>query len=413
MDKRPLNIMHVTSNLNSGGVQHLLVKSMAIIDRERFNHTICCVSGGGVYEEELQQIGIPYWIMNRHARFDPSIPFQMARLMRQEQVDIVHCLNFTANFWGRIAAKIASVPYIIAHERGTGWTESAMMRFADRQLYRITDIWLANSAAAKQILIQRVGIPDERIRVIYNGLLVRNSTYYLHGQLRQQLAIDAETPLVGTIGRLDTPKGISFLLESIPLVWETNPETHFVIIGDGPLRTHLEAYAAKLNLFNDNKLHFFGFLADADAIIPDLTLLVHPAIREAFGNVLIEASVAKCPVIASNVDGCAEIIINGVTGILVENSIPVTFIVATGVSPLPHYVVDGRTRQLRPPLGIAPTVLAEAIVTLLREPDLCQKMSEAAHSRAVEMFSLKRFVSDLEDVYKSAGESILDRSSRT
>ena len=89
--------MHVIANLKSGGVQKLLVDSLAAFDRSHFYHCVCCITQGGVYERSLTEIGIPYWIMKRHFRIDPSILLQMARLMRHQQIDVVHCLNFTAS----------------------------------------------------------------------------------------------------------------------------------------------------------------------------------------------------------------------------------------------------------------------------------------------------------------------------
>lgn len=395
--KRPLHIMHVIANLNSGGVQRLLVESLAAFDQEKCRHFVCCVTAGGVYEERLQALNIPYWIMERRCRFDPTILWQMARLMRQQQIDVVHGLNFTGNLWGRLAAKLARVPRIIAHERGTGWTENKLMRFVDRRLAVMTDVWLANSQAARQILIQHVGVPPGKIQVIYNGVpqpAVENAP-----SLRHKLGLSAALPLVGTIGRLDTPKGHQFLLRAIPLVWQTLPDVHFVIIGDGPLAGFLQQQAEKLGLLSAGKLHFLGFQQDAPSLMAELDLLVNPSIREPFGNALVEAGYARLPVVAVGVDGAAEVVVAGETGILLPPVVPVDFVAVPGASPLPDFVVDGRTRQLIPPRGPDPAALADAIITLLQDPARRQAMGDAAFRRAQSQFSIERFVRQLESVY--------------
>ena len=79
-----------------------------------------------------------------------------------------------------------------------------------------------------------------------------------------------------------------------------------------------------------------------------------------------------------------------------------TFVNALGVSPLPLFVVDGRTRQLVPPKGPDPTALAEAIIDLLKDPDRRKELGEAAYQRAKNQFSIERFVRQLEAVYMEA-----------
>ena len=397
---RPLNVLHITSNLAGGGVQRLLVKSLAVLDRTSFTHRVCCVSASGVYEDELRSLGIPYWIMRRRGRFDPTIILQMVHLMRRERIDVVHTLNFTANAWGRVAAKLAGVPRIIAHERGTAWTESATMRLVDRALYHCTDRWLANSEAAKIVLTQHVGVPADRIRVVYNGMPEPDRSRRDGTTLRERLGIDSKVPLVGAVGRLDTPKGFTFLLQAIPLVWESLPEAHFVLIGDGPLRGYLESEAGQLGLLKNGYVHFLGFLPNVPNLMPEMDLLVHPVIRESLGNVLIEAALARVPVVASNVDGCPEVVVDGETGLLVECTQPVKYVPAPGASPLPAAVVDGHTRMLRPPLGPSPEALADFTVRLLRDPQLRSQMGEQALARSRRIFSLERYVHCLESAYR-------------
>jgi glycosyltransferase involved in cell wall biosynthesis len=392
-------VLHIISNLASGGVQHLLIKSLAVFDRSRYNHMVCCVSAGGVYEQELRNLGIPYWIMKRRARFDPTILRQMAAIMRTQGVDIVHTLNFTANAWGRVAAKMAGVSRIIAHERGTGWTENILMRWVDRRLYSFTDVMLANSYASKTILMDRIGIPGDRIRVLHNGLPDVALDPSPGIPLRSLLGVPQNACLIGTIGRLDTPKGHVFLLDALPEIWREMPDTHFVIIGGGPLDKYLRDRARKKGLFDGDRLHFSGFIPEAARFFRELDLIIHPSIRESLGNVLIEAGWAKKVVVATDVDGCGEIIEHGKTGLLLPGTIPVEAIRVPGVSPLPSWVVDGRTHQLRPPLGPSPHALSEAVVNLLRHPERRAEMGAAARERVQRMFSISHYVKRLEEIY--------------
>lgn len=139
---------------------------------------------------------------------------------------------------------------------------------------------------------------------------------------------------------------------------------------------------------------------NAPDLLHDLDLLVHPAIRESLGNVLIEASLNQMPIIASNVDGCPEVVVDGQTGTLVDCTQPVSYVDAPGASPLPAVVVDGDTRQLRPPLGPNPEDLASAIVQILKTPHLREQMGNRARTRSETLFNIERYVRDLEDAYR-------------
>jgi glycosyltransferase involved in cell wall biosynthesis len=184
------------------------------------------------------------------------------------------------------------------------------------------------------------------------------------------------------------------------MVWQSVPDTQFVLIGDGPLRGYLEAEARQRGLMQEGRVHFSGFLPDVVNRMPEMDLLVHTAIREPLGNVFIEAGLARLPVVASNVDGCPEVIVDGETGILVDCSAPVKYVHAPGVAPLPSAVVDGHTRALRPPLGPNPESVADATVRLLNNPQLRKEMGQRAQERVQKLFSIDRYARCLERAYR-------------
>ena len=395
----PQHVMHIISELGPGGVERQLVKALAAFDKDKFTQQVCCITRGGIYEEELKRNHIPYTIILRRGRYDFTIIRQMSSLLRREKIDIVHSYNFTANAWGRLAARLTGVRRIIAHERGTAWTENRIMRQVDRLLYPVTQVLLANSEASRIMLTQKIRLPADRIRVVHNGIPLPATRTASQASLRSLAGIGPDVPLAGTVGRLDTPKGHLFLLKAIPLVWQQVPEAHFVLIGSGPLLSYLETEARRLDLFARGCFKMLGFLPDPSDRFPELDLLVHPSIRESLGNVLIEASLAGLPVVASSVDGIPEVIVHEKTGLLVEGSQPVTYVPTPGASPLPEVVVDGITRRLRPPLGPDPADLSRAIVQLLRDPARRAEMGSQGRSRAAQQFSLEQYIRSVEAIY--------------
>jgi glycosyltransferase involved in cell wall biosynthesis len=155
-----------------------------------------------------------------------------------------------------------------------------------------------------------------------------------------------------------------------------------------------------MGLLDNGQCHFPGFLKDAPNQMGALDLLVHPSIRESFGNVLIEAGLAGLAVVASNVDGCAEVVVDGETGILVECNKPVRYVKALGASPLPSLVVDGSSRFLRSPLGPDPNELAKNLIYLIENSDVRKQMGRNAAERMRKLFNLDRYVKNLERAYE-------------
>ena len=125
----------------------------------------------------------------------------------------------------------------------------------------------------------------------------------------------------------------------------------------------------------------------------------HSRFREAFGNVVIEAALARKPVVASNVDGIAETVIDGETGFLVDCTEPIKSR-TKGTNRYPGAVVDGRTRELRPPYLPNIEILAEKVITCLQDPELAAALGHKAYLRATSIFSVERYRTELDNLYR-------------
>lgn len=396
---QPIRVMHIISDIGGGGAERLLVNSLEWFDKVNYNHQVCCIRRGGVYEEIIRRNNIPLTILPNRHRFDPSIITKLTHLLKKEKIDVVHTYNFTANTWGRLSAWLAKVPVIIASEHGTAWTETSRMRHVSRIMYYLGDLIVANSETSKIILTNKIGLPASKIHIINNGIPPIDSLS-TSNTIRQLLNIPFKSPLVGVVGRMDTAKGHHVFLKAIPFIVNELPETHFVIIGEGPLRSWLEQLIESLGLLSTDHIHLPGFILDAGTLIGEFDVLVHPSIRDSYPLALIEAAWMSVPVVATNVDGIAEIVIHGKTGLLVECTQPLSDIPTQGATPLPDFVVDGNTHKLRPPMEADPRVLSEAIISLLKNPPLMKKMGQFARERAEEQFHIKRYVSNFEEIYR-------------
>ncbi len=171
--------------------------------------------------------------------------------------------------------------------------------------------------------------------------------------------------MVGTITRLVWKRGHEELLEAAALVARGEPTARLLVVGDGPLRSTLEQKVKELGL--NGTVRFLGAVPRAARLLPHFNIFVLSSVWEGMSNGLLEAMAAGRPVVATRVGGNPEVVVDGVSGLLV------------------------------PPRD--PQAMADAVLRLLREPELARRMGEAASRRVEKEFSLPRMVHRMESLY--------------
>tara|TARA_R110002049_G_scaffold4601_1_gene31692 strand:- start:85526 stop:86677 length:1152 start_codon:yes stop_codon:yes gene_type:complete len=242
--------------------------------------------------------------------------------------------------------------------------------------------WIASAIPAKGVLccseqvaaMQRRSFPRHDIRVVYPGVELErfdSDSLPSPAQARQELAIPADGPLVGIVARLQRWKGVHVVLEAMEHLWESFPNARCVVVGG---EHSLErAYATKITEFaskvsRPDRLHLVGQQSDAPIWMQAMDVVVHASRKEPFGMVVIEAMSLGKPVVASIPGGPAEVITNGVDGLLVN---------------------FGDARQL-----------GQAIGFFLNDPNLMERCGRAAKIRAAD-FSAIHFSGNVSDAVSS------------
>jgi glycosyltransferase involved in cell wall biosynthesis len=352
-------------------------------------HHVCALRISDSIHQELQQMGIPLIV----TRLWPwSVP-EFSRFVKKHHIHILHVHNqLRFPLRSRILPKLAGVPLILEHERGMVWN-TPPSRFI-KWTNRLVNANICNSYAGKIMLAQKCAIDA---KVIYNGVLMPPEQPENDNQLRKQLRLTSNTQIVGYVGRLNNPKGPEAFIRMIPQAHRAVPHAKFVLVGDGPMRGNLEQEAQSLGIAE--QVYFLGYQPNSFQLMQQMDVVVVPSFRESFGNVAIEASLAQKPVIASSVDGLAEVVVDGETGFLVDCTEPIPSRLK-GTNRLPEMVVDGRTKKLRPPYLPNTKMLAEKVITCLQDPELAASLGNRGYLRAKSMFSYERYRTELENVYR-------------
>ena len=247
---------------------------------------------------------------------------EILAMARRVNAAVLCCHGYKANLLGLFAARRLGIPIIsLSH----GWTgESLRVRVfeaLDRRLLRRMDkVVCVSEGQAKKV--RRAGVPDAKVQVIHDA--VRAERFDAPDPAYRQKLLDMfpepPTLVVGAAGRLSPEKGFDVLVDAAALVeqgagGEGGP-VGFVLFGDGPLRDALARQIAARGL--ERSFVLAGFHSDIDRYFPHFGLFVQSSHTEGLPNVVLEAQAAGVPVVATAVGGTAEIVQDGVNGLLLQ-----------------------------------------------------------------------------------------------
>ncbi len=350
--------------LDVGGTEQQLLELVTRLDRRRYAPVVCCFRPGRV-AREMEAAGVPLVTLRKRAKVDPALILALTRLMRRERVDLVQTYLFTANTWGRIAARLARVPVIVSSERNVDIWEARYKRLIGRWLDRWTHRTIANSDAVKEYLVAR-GLAAGKLAVIPNGVdLARFEALPSVEATRAELGVPQPCPLVAFLARLEPQKDPATFLQAAARVAERAPSARFLVIGGGTLEGVLRREARALGL--GSRVVFTGPRDDAPRLLAASDVLVLTSLKEGMSNAIMEAMAAGRPVVATQVGGNAQL------------------------------VEDGRTGFLVPPRD--PEATARAICRVLEAPDLARSLGERARRRVAERFSVEAMVQATDRLY--------------
>jgi glycosyltransferase involved in cell wall biosynthesis len=266
--------------------------------------------------EEAKSNGIAYTVFSCRSQLDLKLASSIREFIKKNRVDIIHCHGYKSNFYGLLASR-GQVPSVTTnHNWLTAHWKLKTYCFLDSLWIRFFDRIVAVSNEVKKDML-KYKIPKEKIRVIDNGIcLERFEKLVETRKIKSQLGLEEKTRVIGTIGSLGIEKGHIYLLEAARQVLDVVKDLKFLVIGDGPLRKPLEEKSEELGI----KKHviFLGQRKDIPELLMAMDIFVLPSIKEGLPIALLEAMVAKRPVIATRVGAIPKVIENKDTGILVE-----------------------------------------------------------------------------------------------
>ncbi len=365
---RVLFVLH--SDVRAGLEEHVL-SLLEELDPGRFSLGLACPSLLiDAMQSELGSLPVELFPIDPIRWSRPRLVARLWKTLRSFRPHIVHCHLFRATFVAAPLARLAGVPVVVETYHGAEiWRRDRLGSFLpDRFIASFVDRVIAVSAAAANFLVERKGIHRDQIEVIANGrdlsIFTPISTE-IRSRKRRELGIPEDAPVLGVIGRLEEQKGHEYLLEAMPRILQDRPGVRLLLLGDGALRQRLHTQAKALGI--DSSVVFAGFQNPVAPYVGASDIVVLPSLYEGLPLAAIEAAAMGKAVIASDIGGMDEVVVDGETGILV------------------------------PPANAE--TLADAALRLLREPALAQRFGNAALKRAAQHFDVRTQVAATERLY--------------
>ncbi|MEO8483636.1 MAG: glycosyltransferase [Acidobacteriota bacterium] len=319
--------------------------------------------------QRAAQIGVNYVEVDERHSLDPKVVPQLAQLIRDRGIDLVHAHEYKTDLLGLwLARQTGVVPLATAH----GWTgQSPRERFVyypvDKFLLARYPRVIAVSTDIKNQLI-RHGARAERVTVILNSIDPGNFRRLAErrAEMRRALGCADNEFLIGAVGRVEQQKRFDLLLEAVAPVLKSRPQVKLAIAGDGSLLASLKAQAATMNLGPQCLL--LGHRQDIADLHQAFDLFVQSSEYEGTPNAVLEAMAMETPLVATDVGGTGELAFDGVHGLLVASrDVP---------------------------------ALRDAITRTIDDPDGARRRATAARRRIEEDLSFDARTRKLEDIYR-------------
>lgn len=370
-----IRVLHVVTDLSTGGTQTAILRLLRGIDRRRFEPRVCCLfNGDTAIARALRDEGIEVTDLGMTSKTRIDALWRLYRIIDAWRPVIVHAWLFHAAVASRLAGRMAGTPIIISSRRDLS-LEGSLREPINRLTAGLDDRTIAVSEEVRRVEIAASGSRPEKVVTIYNGIEIegfREGNVESARELRRELGLGDDARIVGSVARLHPKKGFDYLLRAAPAVFERAPRAVLVIAGDGPSREPLEALARDLGV--SDRVILLGDRANVAALLAGFDVFVLPSLYEGIPNAVLEAMAAALPVVGTASGGTIEVIADGVTGRLV-------------------------------PPADAPA-LARALIELLENPDRARAMGRAGRARIVSDFKMETTVRRTQALYR---ELILER----
>ena len=361
-----MRALMVNSTLHIGGAERVAACIAQHIDPSKIRMTACYLKEPGTIAEQMQHAGVRIVPIPglKAGRKDYLSFLKLRQLIQTEQIELIHTHDVHGMMDGSACRlTMRSLKHVHTFHFGNYPDLPGRYKKIESLLWRVPDAIVAVGNAQANAIRALYRIPDDRLRVIRNGVEDPSS---LTDGARRLVMRQPGVPVIASISTLIPQKGLEHLLEAAALLKESGERFQLVIAGEGMLRESLERRANRLAI--SDSVTFLGWVPQASTqLLPECDIFVQSSLWEAMSVVVLEAMAAAKPMVVTDV---------GENAFVVEHE---------------------RSALIVPPAN--PGALAAALRNLLRHPELASSLADAARRRYEENFRLHNMVAAYERLY--------------
>jgi glycosyltransferase involved in cell wall biosynthesis len=369
-------VLIVISNMEFGGAQRQIVELVNNIDQEKFEIHVCSLSNYAPLGEQFND-KIPLHIIHKKAKFDISVVFKLAKLIRQYKFDVIHSFLFDSEIAARLAGKLSCTGIkIIGSERNANYTLKPIQKWAYKLTKNLVSDIIANSQSGAEYNALQTGQPTNKYHVVYNGVDTKRFKPQDKHKIRNELGIDPNCNLIGMFASFKQQKNHPFLINALKKVKQKGNKFKLLLVGDtlhGGLHGS-DNYTIKVKKLIQESgfaedVIYLGNRDDIERIYPACDFTVLPSLFEGTPNVVLESMACGIPVIATDVSDNKKIITNSLNG---------------------YIIVINNTEQL-----------SNRIIMLYEDKEKLAQMGENAREQVVKHFSSERLAANMQLIYSN------------
>lgn len=372
----PLRVMYLIDHLGMGGAERMLATYLAHMDPDAVTPYVVVLDprADNPIAETLASRGVTVEFVPIKRLRDPLAVPRLVRSMRRWRPDVVHNQLQWSIVLGGAAARILGIPAVATlhtmHRDTPRLRDRLRARITRLALVHLHDSVIAVSEAGRTAHIRDLGLDDEQVRTIRNGIDVDRWVRRDRRRVELELGIEESDRVLISVAVLREGKGLNDLIDAFSEVASEFPSARCLIVGDGPQRAVLARQAADVP-FGD-RISFLGQREDVPELLAAADVFVLPSHYEVLPTAIAEAMAAGVPVVATGVGGVPEMVEDGISGLL---------------------VAPGRVREL-----------AHACLRLLQDSELAGRLADEAARVVRERFDVDSQFAEILDLYDSVLE---------
>lgn len=360
-----IKVLHMFSSFTIGGAEKMtLLTGVSLQKLSAEIEPVVAAPAESFLYVQAKENNVKVCDFNCRGSFTPTGVLRLIGIIKKEQIDILH-VHQGKLFWTALLMKLFFKNIkVVLHRR-----QDTRHKFYAKWHYAIADMTLTVSQAVRDNLIKYEKVPDEKIKVLYNGFdFAKFSKDIYCEDVIEKYNLKNKT-VIGTIAAMVSleGKGQMYLMEALAKLRNDYPDLRCILVGDGAGKAEQEEYAEKLKV--DDIVFFAGYQPDVAKYLKvmDIFCLLSCG-TEGFGNVNLEAQSLAIPVITTRVGGNPETVIDKKTG----------------------FIIDPRNVEQ----------LTDAIKKLLDDKNYAAQMGLSGQKFVKETFSIEKMVENLTAVYK-------------